>query len=300
MNILVNPDMTGSLSERATLVTLRISMWTGRKVDKEVTEEVNETYKAEKDAGKYVKALVAGKFFKGISSACSVARRSHLMLTLPWSDEGPRILSNEMYLHYHEQMSSAKQRANTEWHKFVATRAGFIAEAEQRTGKMFEPSEYPAEAVLKKAFKWDVEVAAVPDVADFRSKLPAETANIIAKDIKRRGDERIKRAMTDVYRRVFDVTEKMVKRLKDFEPAQKGEWPKHQFQDRLLIHLLEQAQLLGSLNIANDPRLNELQDEIKAEFGNLSPELLRADAKARGVTVKKADALLRKIGQYMK
>ena len=78
------------LSERALLVTLHISSWGGMMIDREVTDEVNESHKASKEAGRYNKRLIASKFFSEVSTADNHARTAHRVLTLPWEDDGTR------------------------------------------------------------------------------------------------------------------------------------------------------------------------------------------------------------------
>src|SRR5260221_3349631 len=94
-----------TLSERATLSVLRIGGWTGMAVDSEVTEDTAERYKADAtDAGTYTKRLIAKRFLDPVSKAGRLASQTHKLLTLPWDDNGPRILSNNGYMAYTEQM----------------------------------------------------------------------------------------------------------------------------------------------------------------------------------------------------
>ena len=49
---------TSTLSTRAMLVSLSISQWSGRRLDREITDEVNQQHNAAADAGRYNKLLL--------------------------------------------------------------------------------------------------------------------------------------------------------------------------------------------------------------------------------------------------
>jgi len=80
-----------NLNEKAMLVKLSVSQWTARKYDKKVSQEINDQYSAH-DAGRYNKVLIAQEEIKKISKVASQARSFHYFNTLPWDDNGSRIL----------------------------------------------------------------------------------------------------------------------------------------------------------------------------------------------------------------
>ncbi len=92
------------INERAMLVTLNISQWTGRKKDKKVTKETNAFYGATDASGYYSKALIPKEAVKPISQVVSTARTFHYENTLPWGDNGERLLPRKNYLDYTRKM----------------------------------------------------------------------------------------------------------------------------------------------------------------------------------------------------
>src|SRR3546814_5363729 len=71
---------------------VRLSAWSARRIDRKATEEINEKNNAANDAGRYNKLLVDSKALAGIQSAISAARAFHYSRTLPWQDDGARLL----------------------------------------------------------------------------------------------------------------------------------------------------------------------------------------------------------------
>src|SRR6185369_3013865 len=93
------------LAEKAVLASLNISQWSGRKLDRKITDEVNESHGAVADAGRYNKLLVAKVTLDPIQQIVGEARSYHIRMTLPWSDSGTRILPSALYLEYTKKIS---------------------------------------------------------------------------------------------------------------------------------------------------------------------------------------------------
>jgi hypothetical protein len=81
-----------SLSSKAMLCTVSISAWSGYKFDREASEEIAHIHGAEKDSGRFNKRLVPRKELEEITKIIGRARRNHEFVTLPWSDNGYRVL----------------------------------------------------------------------------------------------------------------------------------------------------------------------------------------------------------------
>lgn len=292
--------MSTSLSERAMLVSLHISSWSGMQVDREVTDAVNADFKADKKAGRYNKRLIDAQFLEGISSAHSKARAAHKLLTLPWEDDGTRVLANVGYINYTSVLKDCRLKSEAAVKEFLSDLQPAINEAKSRLGDMFKAEDYPDADELKTKFGFDVEIKPMPEGKDFRAKLSDEAVKAIVKDIERRSDQRLEAAMKDVFVRVQDVVTKMTERLREYQPAANGKKASGIIRDTLVYNINELADLMPALNVTADPRIDELAAQLKAELVEHSPEILRSDAKVRQATISKADKLLKKVKLYMK
>src|SRR5579884_3866071 len=81
-----------SLSSRAMLCSLSISMWSARKHDPAASEEIASRHGAKSDAGRYNKVLLPKQALAEIQKIVSEARHEHYFITLPWADDGYRVL----------------------------------------------------------------------------------------------------------------------------------------------------------------------------------------------------------------
>jgi hypothetical protein len=281
------------------LATLNVGMWSGMMTDHEVSEEVSENHRAGQDAGRYNKRLVSSKFLSHVGSKVNVARRSHRILTLPWDDNGTRILSATAYLHYTETMRLQEHAVKAAAQEFVKALPSYIDEARSRLGTMFNSEDYPNAGDLHEKFYIKVELNKIPEGGDFRANLSDEAVAAIAQDIEDRSNQRIETAMQDIYKRVQDVTAKMVERLKEYQPATDDEPRKGMFHDTLVYNISELADLIPSLNITADPKLDALAKQLKKDLVEHSPEILRTDAKARKQTADAAERILKKVRTFL-
>jgi hypothetical protein len=285
-----------ALSERTMLTALHLGAWSGNAVDRQVTEEVSESHKADiQDAGRYSKRLASPKFFRDVNAAYSLGRQTHRVLTLPWSDDGTRILSTLGYQHYTEQMRLIRLKADAAIRQFSAQYDDIKREAKVRLGTMFDGSEYPEPETVLKKFYFDVEIKPTPEKGDFRAQLADNTVKAITKDIERRTNARIEAAVADIYQRVYDSVNKMAKKLAEYDPSTKD----GAFRDSLVYNINALADLIPSLNITGDPKLNDLATRLKRDLVEHSPEILRADTKARSETQRKAEALAKRAKAFL-
>jgi hypothetical protein len=292
--------MTNQLAERAMLVSLHISSWSGMAVDKEVTEEVNESHKADKAAGRYNKRLVATKFLSGISTAHTNARATHRLLTLPWEDDGTRILAANGFITYSSKLKDCRLKAEAEVKALKGQREAIVRDGRIRLGTMFDEDDYPSNDDIMAKFGFDVEIKPIPEAGDFRAQLSNEATAAIVKDIERRTQQRLENAMNDVFQRVVDAVSHMAKKLRDYVPPKDGNRAEGVIRDSLIGNIHELASTaLPILNITDDPRVAALQQQLLSELVEHSPEILRADAKVRAATISNADKLLRKVRSYM-
>ena len=56
--LLKKPDHVVSLATSGILVNVEVSVWTGTKQDREISDEVTQAKKADRDAGRFVKSCL--------------------------------------------------------------------------------------------------------------------------------------------------------------------------------------------------------------------------------------------------
>lgn len=297
----VKKSKTGMpLSERALLVALHISHWGASKFDREVSEEVSERHKAVNNAGRYNKFLISKSALKEINSINSRARKVHETLTLPWEDNGTRIITTRGYMNYTEVMNDLILQHNRAVKKFLKDYPEFVEDAKKNLGSLFNSEDYPDVKTVKGKFGIDVEPKQVTDAGDFRAKVSDESAKAIAQDIERRSNERLEKAMSDVWTRITDVLEKLIDRMKAVDEAKPGDKRTGSLRDSVLDNIKDLADLLPSLNINSDPNLDAISKDLMNNIYDVySSDELRKDSKLRAKVKKDAKSILSKVSDYM-
>ena len=171
-----------SIGSSAMLVELSISSWTARKLDKKVSAEVDVAKNTKVSAVNVNKNLMAGTgvLDKIIKYAASV-RAWHIAQTLPWSDNGSRLLPMSNFMRYKEQLNVMEGNFNALVDKFVDSYPELISAAAFQLGDLFDRNEYPDVNTLKQRFKFSYSFFPVPTAGDFRVDINEEAkAEIIA------------------------------------------------------------------------------------------------------------------------
>lgn len=271
------------LSKKAMLVKLSISQWSTNKFDKKVTEAIHQKHKAGNEAGRYTKRLVAKSTVETIKKTANEARTFHYEQTLPWKDDGYRMLPSANYMDYTKQIRKLKSSFTRAVHDFVAHYPMAIKEAQTLLNGMFDASDYPDPGELQDYYDFVNEVSPLPDESDFRVSLEAKEMSRIKRDIKRTIEEAQKSAMDDLWNRLYKVVEHANERLKD---------PKAVFRDSLIDNARELVKLLPRLNVTNDKALAGMAKEIQNNLCQYQPDELRKSKRLRKKVAKNAEGML--------
>jgi hypothetical protein len=86
------------ITERAMLAAVHISIWTAVKHDRKISRDVADQHGAHQGAGRYNKQLLRGADkLDELRTLAGQVRQYFYKITLPWSDEGFRLLPSNLY-----------------------------------------------------------------------------------------------------------------------------------------------------------------------------------------------------------
>lgn len=310
MNAVSNKTTRNLLSQKAMLASVNIGGWSARKYDDAVTKETNKRHAAGDDAGRYNKLLINKEAIGEINRIMGAARAASYKLTMPWLDEGTRILPSALFDEYSKTMRGFRVEYQAAVKKFSDSYPQLIEDAKERLKGMFNSEDYPHpdEMTLydRKSNPWgrfyfDVVMMPCPDAQDFRVDLADEHAQDIRDDIEARMKDAMSKAMWGPLQRIVNVAEAMVERLGAYKPAKPGSGKKSEgtFKDSLVENVRELVELLPAFNIAGDKAFADLTKRIKDELCAFDADVLRDDAKVRANTKKAAKEILEKASELM-
>jgi len=276
-----------NLAEKVMLVNLRISQWSGRAYDEEVTMQVERDHSAT-NAGRYTKILIDEDALKDTQKIANKARKFCNRETLPWTDNGDRILPATNYFSFMRDY----QKLVTDFDKAVATFIGTYpvlkAEARYRLNGLFKDDDYPDPNVIRLKFKMKVGILPINNLDDFRLKVSAEEVNHLRHQMEQEISDRVSEANRSLWIRIKEPIERMVDRLSQEDVT---------FRNSLVGNIEELIDLIPRLNFTEDDHLEDIVHDLKALVVN--PDDLRDDSRLRRQTAREAKAVLDKVNDFL-
>ena len=294
-------DNSISIASSAMLVELSISAWTARKLDKKVSTQVDLDKNTKTRVGNYNKNLLAGTgFLDAIQKYASSARNWHLTQTLPWSDNGLRLLPMSNFLAYKENLATLEKNYAALVDKFVVAYPNLVSAAAFQLGDLFDREEYPDVEKVARKFKFGVNYMPVPMAGDFRIDINEEAKSEIVASCEKAYADRLNNAMKDAWDRLHKVLLRMSDRLEvDMvdadEDEDRGKVIKPRvFKDTMLEEATELVDLLSHFNVAKDPMMEEARMDLARAIQHHDSTDLRQNMLAREAVKAKVDAILNK------
>jgi len=287
-----------SIASSAMLVELSISSWTARKLDKKVSAEVDVAKNTKVSAVNVNKNLMAGTgVLDKIIKYAAGARAWHLSQTLPWSDNGSRLLPMSNFMNYKEQLNVMEDNYNALVDKFIDSYPDLVSAAAFQLGDLFDRNEYPDAGSLRGRFKFNYSFFPVPNAGDFRIDINEEAKADIIANCNKAHQDRLNNAMRDAWERLKDCLTRMSDRLSvDYVKDENGQMVEEfrVFRDTLVDNAVELVDMLKHLNITKDPAMEKARQDLKLALSKHDAEELRSSLVARQSVKSQVDAILSK------
>lgn len=277
------------VSRAAILVDLFISTYSGRKQDKRTQDEVVATKgAASKRAASVYKSLFADcKELEDIGKFQSRARMMHYKLTLPWSDNGSRLLPVRSLLSYKDTMNEYQDEFNRLVDKFLDRYDTLVSAAAFQIGALFDRSEYLTREQVRKKFSFEMAFTPMPTSGDFRLDIESEVQQDLADEYERRMAAQVESSMRDAWGRLHAALTKISDRL---TPEADGK--KKIFHETMLTNADELCDLLQTLNVTGDAALERARVQLRDALIGVSAKELREVESSRVVVKKSVDSIL--------
>lgn len=290
---------TQHITERAMLVKVSIHQWTARKHDKKVSDEVAQRHGSDGSMGAYHKDLVAREALKEISELSSQIRTTLYRRTLPWLDDGCRILPAAFYFEAMAEWKALIHKREAKVGEFIAGWDDVVADAKRRLNGLFNERDYPRKEGLGRAFKVDLTVFPLPAGDDFRVPLgKAEEEAQIRDQVEERVNELLERATRDVYQRIHDVVEHMLERLRAYKVDENGKTVTT-FRDSLVENVRDLVGLLPGLNVAGNAELDGMTKQLSDALCVYDAQQLRDSDLLRHQIADRAEKILTEVSDFL-
>jgi membrane-associated HD superfamily phosphohydrolase len=280
--------MTVSISSSAMLVDLSISTWTARKLDKNVTNEVNTSKQASQQASRVNKNLLPGvEQLDDIVKHASMVRNWVSARTLPWSDYGPRLITTDRFFEFKQELDEHERAFNEKVQAFLDVYPTLISMQAFKLGTMFDREEYPDVTEIADKFRFNVAYLPIPETGDFRVDIGHEAMEEVRQQYEREYEQRLENAMNDVRSRILDSLNHLSERFTD-----KDDGTRKRFRNNILDSFAETIASVRQLNLTKDQAIEAMADEAEKVIQGVEVDDLKENKDVRDDVRARVDSVL--------
>lgn len=267
----------------AVLVEFNASMWTARKLDRTATQEVVASKNARSaQAARVNKNLLAGRNELDIIQTHLNAARDYVYTqTLPWSNNGLRLLPSAKFIAFNDKMGEFEQRMFDLVSDFVKVYPSLITAQAMELGDLFDRAEYPTAEQITDKFSFRVTYMPVPSSGDFRIDIGNQARKELQDRLDRVAQERIESAMQDAKSRITAHLDRLMTQLRAETTSANGKTRKPKLYDSLLEGGIELCDALDALNLVRDPDVDSVRIALKRLLSQFDIDDLRKSDAAR-------------------
>lgn len=248
---------------------------------------------AEDNAVRANKSLL-GEHIRGVQAAERAVRHAVNERTLPWMDDGTRILKGTAFMAFTEAMAGPVREFDDAVDAFITAYPDIKYQAHRRLGDAYAEADFPPASRLKRRFGVKLTYLPVPSTEDFRVNLSSD--EIAA--VRRNAEEALRGTVNDAVRSLLDRLQepvaRMATRLRLFRRSSGGK-VQHPFRDSLVENVRAIVRLAPALNLMDDPRIAALCTDIERHLAVHDPDDLRNSDALRESVADEADAILKRM-----
>ena len=285
----MNTELISGVARAAMLVSFNVSMYSGRKQDKQTQAEVVQA----KGSGSSRAASVYKSLFADCAELDNIvkfqarARARHYQLTLPWNDGGARLLPTAALMDYKAEMNRYSDEFDLLVSAFLDKYDTLVAAAAFKLGTLFDRDEYPLRDEVARKFRFNLAFSPLPTSGDFRLDIEHEVQQELASQYEKRMHQQLAQAQQDAWDRMHTALSRLKDRLTLNEDG-----TRRTFHETTVTNAQELCSVLTSLNVTNDPRLESARRQLEEAMIGIDPKELRKEESVRLQTLHKVNSIL--------
>jgi len=296
--LLNKPKHITSLSTSCVLVSIESHVWNATVQDREISEEVTSAKRADKDAGKFVKNLLAKNIeHKAVLNYRQTIYNWMQRCTYDWAGS-QRLLPVANLTRFHTEYRDHVQKFNDLVDDFLDKYPSIVSNMAFVQGTMFNRSEYPDVSELRHKFSIDLIQSEVP-TGDFRCAISQDLAEDMSKHYERQARRLVEDILSKQTNQLVDIM-KSLSHCCETETVidDKGEVKirRRKLYDSTLDRARELCETFKKFNLTEDPRLEEARSGLERLLDGVEIEKLRNSETQRVVIKEGIDDILSKFG----
>jgi len=268
-----------NINSVALITEFNASVWTARKLDRKVTDDVvHNAGAASKGAARVNKNLLAGRpELEEIASHVTATRQYVYGNTMPWSDTGQRLLPTVRFPVFNARMDDFKDKFDALVDGFVTVYPTLITAQAMALGSMFSRADFPTAGEIAHRFAFSCDYLPVPVAGDLRVDVGNQAQDELRAKLAQLSEARIEKAVLDVTTRFTEHLRRMADRLVVDTDPKTGEPVGRRFTETLVSGAFELCDLLKDCNMREDTTLTQARMVMEKALSGVTAVSLRDD-----------------------
>lgn len=282
-------QQANGVARRAVKVALSISTWTAAKMDKRRSDDLTTMAGADPKAAQVRKNIMAGtKLVKDVSDFASMCRLEHTKMTLPWDDQGWRILPSSLMPEYKARFTAHQTQFDRMVQEVLDRYPTLVQISRNYLGDLWNEDDYPNVDVVAEKYRWRNPIEPVPLSGHFYLDATTEDLQEMQDDLERENKRRLAEATRESWDRLYELLTGMSAKLSQANDESK----KTRFHETFVDNPMELCELLKGLNVTNDPDLERARKQLEDTMRGASIEVIKSSPYVRDELKRKVDGII--------
>jgi len=238
-----------ALQDSGMLVSLTITQWAARKLDKTTSFEVCNAKSADQGSGSFHKQIIPKGYLKNINQLVNRIRNFHYSNTLAWTHKGSDLLPSRNYMKYVNQMGKLQDKFNAAVEDFLDHYDTVVKQAVNNLHGLYEESDYPTAEMIRRKFKMEINMTPIPSSGDFRIDINQKELDKLKAKLELQLTEAQTAAEQDLFSRLYTAIAKATITLRT---------PGKIFRNTLILNIEELCTAIPDMNINNNKQLDDI------------------------------------------
>lgn len=265
--------MSNPLKDAAMLVKLTRRKPNANCQDRKQSTDLQERLSVKmKNGVRVMKSLFSKEFSNPYTKIQNEAAKYYYKVTLPWYDDGFRLLPSAMF----DEFSEKFRKFNTKLDWAVRTACekyeDEINRAEIELGDAFNRKDYLSVEEFKGKFVLKLDYGVVTDGDDFRTDLSAHQKQAVVDQMNNEHERRVRESNEFMFHRLYDVIADLAETMAD---------PNQVYRDTKVSNVIELCEMLPLMNVHEDANLEKLANGILEKVSAIDPDTCRKDLQER-------------------
>lgn len=299
---LQKPKHLISLASSAVLVSIDTKVWSATKQDRGISNEVSDSKNADRNAGKYVKNLLADHpKHKAIVNYRQTIYNWTKRRTYRWNDANDLLPSIDVP-RFKQEFSEHKMKFDTLVDEFLNSYGSIVSDMAFKAGTMFNRSDYPAVDELRVKFGVELYVSEVP-MNDFRCGIANDIADDLFDTYSKQAENIVTEVMLAQKSRFVEVMKSIshccgYDELGVDDNTGETKVKKRKIYDTTLLKAKEMCETFKGFNLNDDPELEEARAMLERALADVNAEDIRESDAVRCSVKEDVDSILSKFSSF--